>query len=68
MHRFETIDGNIDYVLEGNANINYNEIRFIDADVQNLVDSKLIMERVTSQGYIYYDITGEAIKFIELLK
>lgn len=66
LHRFETLKG-IDLVLDGCDNIKYSDERFIDTDIQSLVDNNLIIKKKVSKNCICYYITRNAINFIELI-
>ncbi|MDE0490030.1 hypothetical protein NK638_00460 [Psychrobacter sp. A3] len=68
MYRCETTDGRVDYLLIGSTSIEYDESRFIDDDVQNLVDNKLITKKALSSSNFSYGITRQAVVFIESLK
>lgn len=68
MYRCETTDGRVDYLLIGSTSIEYDESRFIDDDVQSLVDNKLITKTSLSSNEFSYGITRQAVVFIESLK
>ena len=68
IYRVETIDGEVNYLLMSDGNIEYDDSRFIDADVQSLVDNKLITKEALSSNYFSYGITRQAVIFIESLK
>ena len=65
IYRFETIDGEVHYLLMSDGNIKYDDDRFIDADVQSLVDSKLITKKSLSSNEYSYGITRQAVAFVE---
>ncbi|MGP5647379.1 hypothetical protein ACTXPO_01890 [Psychrobacter celer] len=68
IYRVETIDGEVNYLLMSDGNIEYDDSRFIDADVQSLVDNKLITKEALSSSDFSYGITRQAVVFIESLK
>lgn len=68
IYRVETIDGEVNYSLMSDGNIEYDDSRFIDADVQSLVDNKLITKEALSSSDFSYGITRQAVVFIESLK
>ena len=68
IYRVETIDGEVNYLLMSDGNIEYDDSRFIDADVQSLVDNKLITKEALSSNDFSYGITRQAVTFIESLK
>lgn len=68
IYRVETIDGEVNYSLMSDGNIEYDDSRFIDADVQSLVDKKLITKEALSSSDFSYGITRQAVVFIESLK
>lgn len=68
IYRVETIDGEVNYLLMSDGNIEYDDSRFIDADVQSLVDNKLITKKALSSSDFSYGITRQAVVFIESLK
>lgn len=68
IYRVETIDGEVNYLLMSDGNIEYDDSRFIDADVQSLVDNKLITKEALSSNDFSYGITRQAVIFIESLK
>ena len=68
IYRVETIDGEVNYLLMSDGNIEYDDSRFIDADVQSLVDNKLITKTSLSSNEFSYGITRQAVAFIDSLK
>lgn len=68
IYRVETIDGEVNYLLMSDGNIEYDDSRFIDADVQSLVNNKLITKEALSSSDFSYGITRQAVVFIESLK
>lgn len=68
IYRVETIDGEVNYLLMSDGNIEYDDSRFIDADVQSLVDNKLITKEALSSSDFSYGITRQAVFFIKSLK
>lgn len=68
IYRVETIDGEVNYSLMSDGNIEYDDSRFIDADVQSLFDNKLITKEALSSSDFSYGITRQAVVFIESLK
>lgn len=68
IYRVETIDGEVNYLLMSDGNIEYDDSRFIDADVQSLVDNKLITKEALSSSDFSYGLTRQAVVFIESLK
>lgn len=68
IYRVETIDGEVNYLLMSDGNIEYDDSRFIDADIQSLVDNKLITKKALSSSNFSYGITRQAVVFIESLK
>ncbi len=68
MYRCETTDGQVDYLLIGAKSIEYDESRFIDADVQSLVENRLIVKEHSPSDDAVYGITRQATAFINSLK
>lgn len=68
IYRVETIDGEVNYLLMSDGNIEYDDSRFIDSDVQSLVDNKLITKEALSSSDFSYGITRQAVFFIKSLK
>ena len=54
--------------MMSDGNIEYDDSRFIDADIQSLVDNKLITKKALSSSNFSYGITRQAVVFIESLK
>lgn len=65
--RIETMDGEVNYLLTSDGNIEYDDGRFIDADVQSLVENRLIVKENSSSGDSIYGITRQAVAFIDSL-
>lgn len=66
--RVETIDGEVNYLLMSDGSIEYDDDRFIDADVQSLVENRLIVKENSSSGDSIYGITRQAVAFIDSLE
>lgn len=65
--RIETMDGEVNYLLTSDGNIEYDDGRFIDADVQSLVENRLIVKENSPSGDSIYGITRQAVAFIDSL-
>lgn len=65
--RIETMDGEVNYLLTSDGNIEYDDDRFIDADVQSLVENRLIVKENSPSGDSIYGITRQAVAFIDSL-
>lgn len=65
--RVETMDGEVNYLLMSDGNIEYDDDRFIDADVQSLVENTLIVKENSPSGDSIYGITRQAVAFIDSL-
>src|SRR5690606_2638389 len=65
--RVETMDGEVNYLLMSDGNIEYDDDRFIDADVQSLVKNTLIVKENSPSGDSIYGITRQAVAFIDSL-
>lgn len=65
--RVETTDGEVTYLLTSDGNIEYDDDRFIDADVQSLVENRLIVKENSPSGDSIYGITRQAVAFIDSL-
>ncbi len=65
--RVETMDGEVNYLLMSDGNIEYDDDRFIDADVQSLVENMLIVKENSPSGDSIYGITRQAVAFIDSL-
>lgn len=66
--RVETTDGEVNYLLMSDGSIEYDDDRFIDADVQSLVENRLIVKENSSSGDSIYGITRQAVAFIDSLE
>lgn len=66
--RVETTDGEVNYLLMSDGSIEYDDDRFIDADVQSLVENRLIIKENSSSGDSIYGITRQAVAFIDSLE
>lgn len=66
--RVETTDGEVNYLLMSDGSIEYDDDRFIDADVQSLVENTLIVKENSSSGDSIYGITRQAVAFIDSLE
>lgn len=65
MHHLQDLSEDGDsYILEGAPEIQYSESRFIEDDINSLVDTGLINLTIASRGGKVYKITRQAIAFI----
>jgi len=60
-------EGGDHYVLEGSPNIKYSELRFIEDDIDNLVNAGLITVCKSPKNNITYTITRQAVRFIDAI-
>ena len=58
-------EGGDHYVLEGSPNIKYSELRFIEDDIDSLVNTGLITVYKSPKNNIIYTITRQAVSFID---
>ena len=64
--RVENMDGEVDYLLMSDGEIEYDDDRFIDADVQSLVDNNLITKTALTSNEFLYGITRQAVAFVKI--
>lgn len=55
------------YILEGASDIEYSEPRFIEDDINSLVNLRLITLAIGSKGGFIYKITRQAVRFIDAI-
>ncbi|WP_352339350.1 hypothetical protein [Psychrobacter sp. 16-MNA-CIBAN-0192] len=65
MNNYSLGDHQIDLILEGAKNIEYDEPIYIEDDIKSLVDRGLITKTFSTKGNIIYKITRRASDFID---